>query len=374
MSKFCVEDFVCTSEYDNLIHITSTNDRYQVLIHGMPGIGKTTLLRVFNYHNALKYGSKFIHAYSFFKEISTKSPKDMLLIDGLDEIVNPKEILDYLKINKYEKIVCTSRTTSLYNLNNFDYYTNIIELPPLTQEQMENLIQKKFYRLNMTTSNNYDITPAMKLIQKLRQQKPFEDMSVRDLSRIAIMFLSEDTDFYRENRNLLYQLGKGLEVSPNLIVPKNTIIVPSIDVVNKVIILNDSFLKRARNDPEIMYKLKPHEFEEMVCDLLEKNGLQVELTQRTHDGGKDIIAVQKSFAGNFPIYVECKRHAKDKPVSVSLIRELYGVMGDDDISAGLIVTTSYFSPKAIEFRNRHERRINLMDYNALVQALNNLEA
>lgn len=122
-----------------------------------------------------------------------------------------------------------------------------------------------------------------------------------------------------------------------------------------------------------MLSFSPREFEEMVCGLLDKQGYKVKLTKQTRDGGKDIIVVQKSFLGEFCIYVECKKYDISRPISVGLIRELYGTVMVDNATAGMIVTTSHFTRDAKEYSAKIQHRMTLKDYNDLVQELNRLK-
>lgn len=74
----------------------------------------------------------------------------------------------------------------------------------------------------------------------------------------------------------------------------------------------------------------------------------------------------------FLIYVECKQYAPDRPVGVNLVRELYGTISADEATAGLLITSSYFSKDAINFKNKVKHRLNLMDYVQLISEIQKL--
>ena len=113
----------------------------------------------------------------------------------------------------------------------------------------------------------------------------------------------------------------------------------------------------------------PCEFEEVVCEMLDKKGYKVNLTNQTRDGGKDIIIVENNILGSFLIYVECKHYSPDHPIGVKLVRELYGTISADNATAGLLITSSYFSKDAINFKNTVKNRISLMDYVQLISEI-----
>ena len=46
--------------------------------------------------------------------------------------------------------------------------------------------------------------------------------------------------------------------------------------------------------PRRLYELKPRQFEELVAEIWDAFGFEVELTQQTRDGGKDILAIRKT--------------------------------------------------------------------------------
>ena len=103
-------------------------------------------------------------------------------------------------------------------------------------------------------------------------------------------------------------------------------------------------------NPNIMYDLESWEFEEFVADVFRQYGFKADVTQRTRDGGKDIIAQFDSL----------ERH-----VGVDVVRKLYAVMSRDRVDKGVIVTTSYFTRDAIAEASLLNGRIKLIDYNEL---------
>ena len=85
--------------------------------------------------------------------------------------------------------------------------------------------------------------------------------------------------------------------------------------------------------PEILQEITPRQFEELVCELFERKGYNVQLTKQTRDGGKDLIVLNNSVLGDLVIYAECKKKAPKHPVNVGLVRQLYGTVEADRVTA-----------------------------------------
>jgi restriction system protein len=74
------------------------------------------------------------------------------------------------------------------------------------------------------------------------------------------------------------------------------------------------------------------------------------------------MVASRADLGSFLYYVECKRYAPDHPVGVNLVRELYGVVQADRVTAGILATTSFFTRGAKEFQSEVAYQISLRDY------------
>jgi hypothetical protein len=114
--------------------------------------------------------------------------------------------------------------------------------------------------------------------------------------------------------------------------------------------------------PHQAYDLHPRRFEELIAELLAREGLEVELTPPQKDGGRDIMAVMNTPLGRYLYLVECKRYAKQRPVGVEIVRALYGVVEAERATAGLIITTSRFSQPAQDFHRTVKHRMQLQEF------------
>jgi len=103
-----------------------------------------------------------------------------------------------------------------------------------------------------------------------------------------------------------------------------------------------------------MYGIPPAEsirkgtsFEQEVLTYLQTMGFEAERTEKTADGGVDIIAhsTKPLFQGKY--IIQCKNWSK--PVGEPVVRDLYGVVTAERANKGILVTTSRFTASAMKF-------------------------
>lgn len=106
-----------------------------------------------------------------------------------------------------------------------------------------------------------------------------------------------------------------------------------------------------QQDVSLLAELTPRQFEEIVAELFERKGFSVDLTKRTRDGGKDIIAIHcDAFGIKNKYFIECKHYSDSNKISVDVIRSLYGVKNTKEgPNKAILVTTSTFTPDARKF-------------------------
>lgn len=115
---------------------------------------------------------------------------------------------------------------------------------------------------------------------------------------------------------------------------------------------------------DTIYGLSPREFELVVAELLDVNGYDVRVTPQSRDGGYDILARLETMLGKQTFLVECKKHAPENKVGVSVVRSLSGVVHRMGAHGGVIVTTSLFTAGA-KFEASETPFMNLKDYSEL---------
>lgn len=124
-------------------------------------------------------------------------------------------------------------------------------------------------------------------------------------------------------------------------------------------------LSETSSNPTKLFQLSPRQFEELVAEIWNRFGYVVELTSRTRDGGRDVIAVKEAEA-NLRFLIECKRYDRENRVGVGIVRELYGVMKDEGATKAILATTSSFTKGAKEFCSRHVWELEPKDYHGVV--------
>lgn len=133
--------------------------------------------------------------------------------------------------------------------------------------------------------------------------------------------------------------------------------------------IDDEIKKYFKKNPEKLYDLAPRKFEELIASILKDLGFDVELTQTTRDGGRDIIAYVRTAVGNYLTHIECKRYARDNKVGVGIIREVVGVHHLKKATKSIIVTTSFFSSDALKEAKAMENHLDLKDFNDIKELL-----
>ena len=128
----------------------------------------------------------------------------------------------------------------------------------------------------------------------------------------------------------------------------------------------DRLISELAQNPTKLFGLGSRQFEEVVAELLVREGMEVQLTKPTHDGGRDILAHHRGSAGRHLYLIECKRYAPERPISVDMVHALYGVVEQERATAGVLITTSRFTTDALAFVRPIQYRISLQEYSDLV--------
>jgi len=142
------------------------------------------------------------------------------------------------------------------------------------------------------------------------------------------------------------------------------LVIPSVGI--ELTEINEELIRYLGKHPKALHDLDPRKFEELIAELFRDFGYQVLLTPQTRDGGCDIRAFRKDSVGELLYLIECKRYKASRPVSVDLVRGLYGLSQSENASCGVLVTTSRFTKDAREFALRRRYQLSLKDYNDLV--------
>lgn len=95
-------------------------------------------------------------------------------------------------------------------------------------------------------------------------------------------------------------------------------------------------------------ELNWRQFEQLIAQMLEFDGYQVELMNGTKDGGVDVVAVRDlGAAGLFKSVWQAKKLRTDRKVQLSVVRELADTRLEHGASKAIIVTTSVLTRGAL---------------------------
>jgi hypothetical protein len=167
--------------------------------------------------------------------------------------------------------------------------------------------------------------------------------------------------------------------SPIYTFPEPEIYIPNQRIIAELSEINNTtpkLISLIQQDSSYIYRISPREFEEIIAEIFRQQGFEVELTKRTRDGGKDVIAVHRNSMGiDTRYFIECKRYAPDNKVDVGIVRALYGVhSGLSGANKSIIATTSSFTSEAVRFANeglKSKWEMDLKDINDVLGWISN---
>jgi len=119
-----------------------------------------------------------------------------------------------------------------------------------------------------------------------------------------------------------------------------------------------NLFEKASQQASSVAAMQWREFEMLVGEAFRQLGYRITETPPGPDGGVDIRMTRDKVR----YLVQCK-HYKSSRVSVSVVRELYGVMAAEGAGGGFVMTSGCFTRDAREFAKRHH--IQLIDGQAL---------
>ena len=354
-------DIIRRDELDEILDIVKKNPYGKIIITGATGSGKTFLLNIVGKileEQGLKIRYERMDIASelrYFHEYDGT----VCLIDGLDEIYRNQQIIEYIKYGKGCNI-CTAKENR-FDVN-FDYE---IKLSPLTDKQMLLLIGDY---LGASVSSEKNLEDIIRKLDK-RNLTPRSIVNLIHSKLKGDGFSEYFLDFEKDIHQLYtYKGGVSLK-HPEIVVPERKIIKVPAELKNDINVITHSLVDKVALRPEILQEITPRQFEELVCELFERKGYNVQLTKQTRDGGKDLIVLNNSLLGDLVIYAECKKRSPVHPVNVGLVRQLYGTIEADRATAGIMITNSYFSKDARRFQQSIKTRMNLIDYSELMKQI-----
>ncbi len=125
---------------------------------------------------------------------------------------------------------------------------------------------------------------------------------------------------------------------------------------------------------EVLQNLSPTGFEQLCGRLLREYDFEnIEITQRSHDGGIDGYATLKlnPFV-NLSVFFQCKRYSGTVPTEK--VQAFIGVMETNkrSVEKGLLITTGNFAKAALDIE-RSNIKLELVDGDKLVEMFEKVE-
>jgi len=135
-------------------------------------------------------------------------------------------------------------------------------------------------------------------------------------------------------------------------------------------------IAKIKQDPDQIRDITSRQFEEIIAEVFKKRGFTVELTKRTRDGGKDIVAISEDKLGiKTKFFIECKHYKEGNKIGVDVVRSLNGVKNQKEgPNKTIIATTSSFTLDAEKFVTEQMSSswdMELADYNRVMDWIKN---
>jgi len=135
-------------------------------------------------------------------------------------------------------------------------------------------------------------------------------------------------------------------------------------IIQVVSFVEQRLIEELHKHPDLFKDMDRRRFEEIVAELFDGFGYAVELTKRTRDGGKDVIAIKRAEV-DVRFLISCKRTDPGNPVRVGAVRELHSVKESERATKGIIATTTHFTQDARLLVEKHQWELELRDFEAV---------
>ena len=331
---------------------------------GSPGVGQTTLSRVFADRAKERFpgGTTAVAASSIENAdhllsrlyLDHSSKPALLIVDDAELLgVDGLRLLDEtISRHPQLRLIITARPHSQQFPDGFQ----ILELAPFTIEEMHELMHLR----GLIEMDGPPDAVTVERIFKATHGNPAIATVAAEAVRSGLV----------ETWNDLFQYFRDFQTT-GLVGPDGQPLGRDTQEFRKIIIdvsaTNEQIMEMLQNNPKMLWQLPPRKFEEIIADILDKQGYSVTLTPASGDGGFDMFAAKRDGLGQFLYLVECKRYVPPNKVGVEIVRSLYGVLQAKKATAGAIVTSSFFTKGAEEFQGEQQHQLQLHDYFVLQQ-------
>ncbi len=324
-----------------------------VVIEGITGVGKTTLARYFIHRERDLFpgGVTYVYAHSTFS--FTAHLRDELLLPVRKKtllVIDESHNLSIKSISELKRLLNENNRLRLLLICQTSTRFDFVETRKL---KLEGFSKSEFWEFTR---------------KRLKRLDPSARDEFYDLVRGHPLATALATSALRSGTITIGQLFTAFQdfQAPGIIGPDGTPYQPYVKPPEKLIVhvseVNNELLSLMKADPDLLRKIPSRKFEEIVAELLSRQGYRVQLTPATRDGGFDIYAAKSDTMGSFLFLVECKQYTPPSKVGVRVVRSLYGVVQQTKATAGMIATTSFFTSAANEFQSEVKHQISLQDF------------
>ena len=270
-----------------------------VAVVGEAGSGKTTLLRCFAGQAQRELGGRVFGRGSIVHELPLAPLKQelpphfsepcLLIIDDLDQFSRSerKRLVEFAASNPELRVLFGSRS-----LPEPDIAVHANRLGPMTRQEFEEL-----FRWESMLRSPDEVAKLYERVGGNALMAAVAGATIRD----GLMTWER---FFRSLENFDGPVLFGPDGQP---IETNGDLASSLRI--HIVAANDELMDALKINPELLRDLPPRRFEEIVANILARQGYQVELTPASGDGGFDIYAAKSETLGRFLYLVECKRYA-----------------------------------------------------------------
>ena len=210
--------------------------------------------------------------------------------------------------------------------------------------QLEKDEQKELYLAISRLLDGIDFRTADRLALLLEgvEGMPSEDVcAILDVSPITLLRMEQRALELLPNSRVLSEL--------KIYCPLLSTVVTS-RLAESVVATESELLRFVTRDHRRLHKVSSRDFERIVAEVMRGFGFSVELTAETRDGGYDILALRSDIPDvTTRFIIECKRYSPSRPISVELVRQLYGVKEQVKAHQALLVATTRFTKDSQDY-------------------------
>jgi restriction endonuclease Mrr len=133
----------------------------------------------------------------------------------------------------------------------------------------------------------------------------------------------------------------------------------------------EELIRHFARNPDELKRVDRRKLEEIIAELFDGFGYEVELTKRTRDGGRDIIAIkEKGTEVAVKYLIEAKRPDFGTPIRVGAVRELYGVKVLEKATKAVLATTTHFTRDANILFEENRWELEPRDFDGIMSWIN----